>query len=154
MSAPTKVTVRIITNDSGSIRRSTFAANVPEWTQSHRCATNPPRPLDGFWMKPTNVFSASTNDPATVTTPSHPTHHARHRLPVSRRMAAPARGSAGISATRTVDGRCEDPAPTAAIIPVIRLPLQQAGVVDVGAPPLPVQGYEDAQADHHLRRRH
>src|SRR6266508_2886012 len=81
---------------------------------------------------------ATTKAPATSEEANQPAISPRQRLPVSRRMAAPARGSAGIRGASF----------TAVSSP------QEPSVVHVRASGLAVEGHDDGQSDHDFCRRH
>src|SRR2546430_2023116 len=131
--APTPVTVSAITVESGSTRNaiSTRKLPTPIHSNSETCDS---RRVPGLDPSVPKTVTARPKATATAAEASHPADRPRHRGPVSRRTAAPARGIAGMSGARMF----------------IRSPLQQARVVHVGAPPLPIQRHDDGQADHHL----
>src|SRR6266536_3110114 len=135
MSAPTPVTVRAITTDSGSARKATSTWNVPTVIQSQRF-DRITRCGAGLEVTSTSRPTAATNEPNTVSEASQPGVVPRHRLPVSNRTAAPASGNSGISARRVMSA------------------LEEVGVVDVRREALSVQRDDDGQPHHDLRGGH
>src|SRR5438128_3455905 len=121
-----------MTADSGSTRNATFTWKLPTAIQSNRAGCDR-RSAAGFETRSANTATVTPKAAATVPAPSQPAEVPFQRRPVSRRIAAPARGRAGITGAR-----------------LIRSSLQQVRVVDVRASPLSVQRHDDGQADHDL----
>src|SRR6266542_1352406 len=137
MSAPTPVTVRAMTIDSGSARNCAATLNAPTATQSNTL-TWVRRTAVGWEIRSTIPTMATTKAPATSEEANQPALSPRQRLPVSRRMAAPARGSAGIRGASFI---------------AVSSP-QEPGIVHVRASGLAVEGHDDGQSDHDFCRRH
>src|SRR5437667_8312057 len=132
---PTPVTVSAMTMESGSTRNATVTRKGPEVIQSNSCGWAPGLRMPvGLEIRSKNTISAATKDAARAPEASHPGASPRHRLPVSSRTIATARGMAGITGTRFTAST-----------------LQQARVVDVGAPSLPIEGDDDGQPHHNFR---
>src|ERR1051325_4608913 len=135
MRAPTPVTVRAITTESGSARKATSAWNRPTVIQSHTFDTTS-RSEDALPMRWNSRASAVTKDVATRSEASHPLEASRHRFPDRRRTAAPMRGNSGMSATSVMSSP------------------QHSGVVDIRRQALAVERDDDGQANHDLSGGH
>src|ERR1700752_4657133 len=135
ISAPTPVTTRTITSDSGSIRMSSDTLKLPDAIHSYSGLMNERDPAGWCetWM---NVTRPVTKDAPIISVAIAPAPRPT-RFPSSRRNTAPSNGKNGISqAVLTADG--------------IRSPLHRLGVVDRRAGFPTEDGHDDPEADHDL----
>src|SRR5581483_379059 len=131
----TPVTTSTIVMERGSTRRSTATWNPPTAIHSKRWRTTC-RFASGSETRAEKTPSATPKAATTRAEASQPAY-LPSRLPANRQTANPASGRAG----------------TSQICLSTASPLEEVDVVDVGAPPAPVHGHDDGQADDDLRRR-
>src|SRR2546423_1768224 len=130
--APTPVTVKAITVESGSPRNATSTVKPPAAIHWYSCLTNC-RSAEGSANSLVRSPIATPNDAVPPTAASQPADRPGQRRPVSSSTTPATRGNSGISGTRFTPS-----------------PPKEARVVHVRRVTLAVERDDDRQSDDHL----